>query len=198
MPDVLLKPYAPPTGAVFATTNPFSAPLQTQYDITASNILDKNFWRVTSAFKCYLGLLNDKYKDMWVYVPAGYLTDGATVPRVFWDLLPPWGAYGQAAVIHDILCEYLTIFHDDGTPVSITREHADTVLGEAMAILNVPRVTRWMITNGARLFTFVDKILQRNQGPTAIDTKRQLEEAWVPRDDVAAETHDTTTKANGQ
>jgi hypothetical protein len=30
----------------------------------------------------------------WLNVPAGYLTDGDSVPRVFWSLIPPWGAYG--------------------------------------------------------------------------------------------------------
>jgi hypothetical protein len=38
-------------------------------------------------------------------VPAGLVTDGASVPRAFWALFPPWtGNYRKAAVIHDHYC----------------------------------------------------------------------------------------------
>jgi hypothetical protein len=38
-------------------------------------------------------------------VPAGMVTDGASVPRVFWAMFPPWtGNYRKAAVIHDHFC----------------------------------------------------------------------------------------------
>ena len=39
-------------------------------------------------------------------VPAGYLTDGASVPSVLWAIYPPFtGAYRSAAVIHDFYCD---------------------------------------------------------------------------------------------
>ncbi|MEZ5873888.1 MAG: DUF1353 domain-containing protein [Hyphomicrobiales bacterium] len=39
-------------------------------------------------------------------VPAGYLTDGASVPSALWALYPPFtGAYRSAAVIHDYYCD---------------------------------------------------------------------------------------------
>jgi hypothetical protein len=39
-------------------------------------------------------------------VPAGYLTDGASVPSALWALYPPFtGAYRSAAVIHDFYCD---------------------------------------------------------------------------------------------
>src|SRR5688572_15669027 len=38
-------------------------------------------------------------------VPAGMVTDGASVPSVFWVMFPPWtGNYRKAAVIHDHYC----------------------------------------------------------------------------------------------
>jgi Protein of unknown function (DUF1353) len=38
-------------------------------------------------------------------VPAGAVTDGASIPRVFWVSYPPFtGKYRQAAVIHDHYC----------------------------------------------------------------------------------------------
>jgi len=39
-----------------------------------------------------------------ITVPKGKITDLASVPRILWVLLPPFGRYSQAAVIHDHLC----------------------------------------------------------------------------------------------
>lgn len=39
-------------------------------------------------------------------VPAGSITDGATIPRYFWITHPPFtGQYRSAAVIHDYYCD---------------------------------------------------------------------------------------------
>jgi hypothetical protein len=38
-----------------------------------------------------------------VTAPAGFVTDFASIPRVFWSLLRPDGDYAYAAVIHDYL-----------------------------------------------------------------------------------------------
>jgi hypothetical protein len=38
-----------------------------------------------------------------VDVPVGFVTDFASIPRVFWSLLPTDGEYAYAAVIHDYL-----------------------------------------------------------------------------------------------
>jgi len=38
-----------------------------------------------------------------VEVPVGFATDWATVPRIFWRVIPPWGKYLRASVVHDFL-----------------------------------------------------------------------------------------------
>ena len=38
-------------------------------------------------------------------VPAGFVTDFASVPRVFVWLLPRYGRWTQAAILHDYLCD---------------------------------------------------------------------------------------------
>lgn len=38
-----------------------------------------------------------------VEVPEGFETDFASVPRFFWRIVPPWGRYSPAAVVHDYL-----------------------------------------------------------------------------------------------
>jgi len=38
-----------------------------------------------------------------IVIPAGYVTDFATIPRFLWWLLPPTGRYEYAALVHDRL-----------------------------------------------------------------------------------------------
>jgi hypothetical protein len=45
----------------------------------------------------------DQQQYSRVDVPAGFVTDFASIPRVFWSLLPTDGDYAYAAVIHDYL-----------------------------------------------------------------------------------------------
>lgn len=116
----------------------FSAPAMLTYSPKASKLLGRDHWQVMEPFRYYLG---EKNSNSWVDVPTGYYTDGASVPRVFWGLLPPWGDYGQAAIVHDYLCEYLTIFVNN-VPTKISRKRADEIFLEAMKVLGVPAYKR--------------------------------------------------------
>lgn len=148
----------------------FTAPLDIRYDAAASQLLGADFWRVISPFRYYLG---QRFSEQWVTVPAGYLSDGASVPRPLWNLIPPWGDYGQAAVVHDLLCETLEI-NVAGVATAITRARCDEIFDEAMAVLGVPAPKRWALYQGVclyRTFSGVDK-------PSGSVTKRSLETAW--------------------
>lgn len=76
-----------------------------------------------------------------VVVPAGALTDFASVPRFFWWLFPPSGQYNKAAVIHDDL--YRSHWR---------RVVADAIFLDAMTSLNVPWYIRWPMYLAVRLF----------------------------------------------
>lgn len=148
----------------------FSADLSIQYDKAASEALGRDHWRVTEGFRFYI---DREDSGEWISVPAGYLTDGASVPRIFWNIIPPWGAYGQAAVVHDIACEYLSITRH-GKSSSITRAQCDAILDQAMAALEVPWLTRKAITASVaayRMISGVDK-------PSNTQLKRSLEAQW--------------------
>ena len=41
--------------------------------------------------------------DRWHEVPARFLSDGPTIPRFFWRILPPFGTYLRWAILHDYL-----------------------------------------------------------------------------------------------
>jgi len=150
----------------------FTAPLDIRYDAQSSKILGADHWRVITPFRYYLG---DKYSEQWVTVPAGYLTDGASVPQLVWNLIPPWGSYGQAAVVHDLLCEYLAIVVA-GELVSITRERCDEILYESMGVLGVQEWKCWVIYQGVSMY----RKLARIEKPSTIPLKRKLEAAWKP------------------
>lgn len=77
-----------------------------------------------------------------VTVPMGFETDFASVPRALWSILPPFGMYGEAAVVHDYL--YST--------QHFARATADAVLMEAMESSGVAWLTRRTIYCMVRLF----------------------------------------------
>ncbi len=79
-------------------------------------------------------------------VPAGFPTDFASVPRGLWNILPPIGKYDAGAVCHDKLYRDGSF---NGRPID--RGDADRTLREAMDVLGVNRIQRWMIYTGLRL-----------------------------------------------
>jgi uncharacterized protein DUF1353 len=75
-------------------------------------------------------------------VPEGFVTDFASIPRLLWPLLPKWGDYGWAAVLHDYLY----------WEQSLCREDSDAILLEAMMRSSVPPWRRQLIYRAVRLF----------------------------------------------
>lgn len=75
-----------------------------------------------------------------VRVPVGFVTDFASIPRIFWSLLPPDGLYTFAAIIHDYL-----YWEQPGS-----REEADLTLRFAMEDLKVGAATITAIYSGVR------------------------------------------------
>jgi hypothetical protein len=84
-----------------------------------------------------------------IVVPEGFDTDYASVPRIFWSLYPPDGSYTEAAVIHDAVYFYQSLWLDQGGP-GITRSVADTIFLEAMTALGVPLLRRRLLYTAVR------------------------------------------------
>lgn len=83
-------------------------------------------------------------------IPAGFETDFASVPRIFWSVLPPHGVYSRAAVLHDWL--YIE------QPVS--RKDADGLFRRSMKELGVGYLKRTVMWLAVR--TFGAKAWNRN------------------------------------
>jgi hypothetical protein len=80
----------------------------------------------------------------WIEVPAGFHTDGASIPRVFWNILSPFGDYFPAALVHDFM-------YSKASKWLTTREQADLIFLDAMYDVGVGWLTRHTIHRAVRL-----------------------------------------------
>lgn len=118
----------------------FFQPLELEY-------MDGHLWRLTACFDYHLK--HDNGREV-VPVPIGFVTDFASIPRVLWNILPPTGGYGKAAVIHDALYQKRIVTNVAGISRFVDRGEADAILKEAMEVLGVGWFTRWTIYSGVR------------------------------------------------
>lgn len=82
-------------------------------------------------------ILNTSYR---IVVPAGFVTDFASIPWPLWSFMPRTGTYKRAAIVHD----YLYWTH------ACSREQADILLRLAMFESGVSDTTSWLIFKGVR------------------------------------------------
>lgn len=77
-----------------------------------------------------------------IHIPDGFITDFASIPRGLWNIFPPTGKYGHAAVVHDFL------YRNTNLP----RKRCDDIFLEAMEELKVNWVARKLIYRAVRVF----------------------------------------------
>lgn len=80
-----------------------------------------------------------------INIPVGFMTDFASVPRLLWGMIPRWGKYGNAAVVHDY-CYWEQYY---------TRKRSDEIFLEGMIILDVGPILRRLIFYSVRWFGFL-------------------------------------------
>ena len=107
--------------------------------------VNKRKWKIERSFTYFIG---DENSDGEIRVPKGFITDFASIPRVFWTILPPDGKYTQAAVLHDFL------YYKKGklTNMKLSRKECDGVFLEAMEVLSVSWIKRHTIYRAVRMF----------------------------------------------
>jgi hypothetical protein len=74
-------------------------------------------------------------------IPAGFHTDLASTPRIVWPVLPPFGAYMPAALVHDQLCR----------DPAVSLKDADGVFRRVLRETGVPRWQRALLYAGVRV-----------------------------------------------
>lgn len=153
----------------------FSGAVSLQYSSYGSQTLKRDMYVVTRGF-----VYDHKIGELKcsIFVPLGFLTDIASIPRAFWMFIPPEGQYGQAAVLHDYLCEYMQVIVD-GKVVSITRAQVDSILNEAMLDLGVPTFKRWCIYNAVRLYRITCRVSKPSFDPAKLKIEDEMREIYA-------------------
>lgn len=105
--------------------------------------IDADHWRLTAG----LGYQSETYGV--ILVPEGFVTDFASTPQIVWSIgMPKSGIYDRAAVIHD----YLYTKGGKLPMRTYTKADSDAIFNEAMGILGVGSVKRWMMYQAVKLF----------------------------------------------
>lgn len=108
-------------------------------DLTVKALPSGQQWQVEREFTYYIGHRNSSDS---VTIQQGFVTDFASIPRIFWSILPPFGKYTQAAVLHDYMCW--------------KRKHSSRethrVFLESMEVLGVPTWKRKIMYYAVKIF----------------------------------------------
>jgi len=114
---------------------------------------DGRRWKLTRAFTYEIGKKGSGNK---IKVPVGFITDFASVPKMFWGFISNWGKHGKAAVIHDYLYQnhkpegkwFKRMFSKE-------RKRADDIFLEGMVVLKVIVWKRRAMHLAVRLFSWL-------------------------------------------
>lgn len=102
--------------------------------------LDNGKWELLEEFEYKIGSLQS---NEVIVIDKGFITNFASVPRIFWSIYPPYSPeYGKAAVLHDGMYD-AKLF---------SRRKCDAILKEAMGVLGASWVTRNIIWSAVRTF----------------------------------------------
>ena len=117
-------------------------------DLTMTQTEDWRVWRLGCPLRYEVGEIGS---GRVIEVPTGFESDGTSIPRVLWALLPAWGKYSRAAVMHDFTARSL----DQGEP----HEHAptyrtsDAIFHEALGVCGVNSPVRFLMWAAVRLWS---------------------------------------------
>ena len=121
-------------------------------------LADGKHWELIEPFEYHVG---SKESNEIITVPKGYVTNFASIPQIFWNILPPVGTYGKAAVIHDWLYQNngkIVLMTKSGNYWLVkqyTRKQCDDIFLEAMVVLKTGRLARWMIYSHVRWWGWI-------------------------------------------
>jgi len=120
-----------------------------------------------------------------ITVPAGFVTDLASIPRWCWTLLPPDGPWVKAAIVHDFL--YATRGtgqwkrRSDGITRAqpYSRREADDIFREALENRGVDALRRFILWAAVRVGGAFGWGVDHSRQPRSVS---DADEAFVTRD----------------
>jgi Protein of unknown function (DUF1353) len=91
-------------------------------------------WRLDEELVYELGSIGS---NEFIHVPSGYNTDGASIPSILKGVLPPFGRYTRAALVHDYLCDL--VWENRPHASCMTLKRADEIFYEALRVCQVSK-----------------------------------------------------------
>jgi len=85
-----------------------------------------------------------------IIIPAGFKTDGTTLPPPLRCILSVWGKHGKSAVLHDYLYHRLLV--NTPHPLAPDRKTADRIFRESMIPLGISLPMRYLMWGMVRIF----------------------------------------------
>jgi hypothetical protein len=113
----------------------FTEPIE---ELMLSPVGDGKSFIVRTSFSFYC---SDRPSEL-ISVPVGFVSDGASVPQIFQSVIPRWGKYGKAAILHDFLYRNKVY----------SRNRCDEIMLDAMRVLGVPIWQEVIIYRSLRTF----------------------------------------------
>ena len=101
-------------------------------------------WEVIESFSYDVGELGS---GETITIPAGFVSDLASIPRPLWTVFPPDGSYSQAAVLHDWLCK-----KKGKVERNYNYKQVSKIFLESLNVLDVSLLTRQAMYYGVLLF----------------------------------------------
>ena len=106
-----------------------------------------------------------------ISVPKGFVSDLASVPRMFWSLFPPFGKYTQASIIHDYL-------YSKQNDTGINKILADKIFLFVMKECGVGTIKRNLMYQAVKMFGEASwKTKDKNEGYKDLAVIDRTEEA---------------------
>lgn len=89
--------------------------------------------------------LTRNFKRQDITVPKGFAWDGASVPNLIQSIIPRWGMYSSAVLVHDYL-------YDKSCKIIISRKDTDNLFYSQLIEDNVNKLQSFAMYLGVRLF----------------------------------------------
>lgn len=96
-----------------------------------------------------------------IHIPKGFITDGATIPKLFWNILSPFGRFFKSCALHDYICLMAKLKNNEapnlkeGINIATQyRKRADTLLSLSMKKQGIKLWRRLLIMANVRTYTF--------------------------------------------
>jgi len=119
-------------------------------------VIGKNLFQLIEPLEYHVGSYPSKEI---ITVPEKFITDFASVPRIFWSIVSPIDTHANAAVVHDWM--YQTYY--------APKARCEWIFDEALGVLDVPEWKRICLHRSVYYFGWKTWIMYRLQDKGIIE-----------------------------